>query len=47
MAAAGSLWTLQIALEDMTTTPAASGRLAALQRRWGLTLTEAPPVPAR
>ena len=47
MAAAGSLRTLQIALEDMTTTPAASGRLAALQRRWGLTLTEAPPVPAR
>jgi hypothetical protein len=44
MAAAGPLRTLQIALEDMTTAPALSRRLAALQRRWGMALTESPPV---
>jgi hypothetical protein len=44
MAAAGPLRTLQIALEGMTTAPALSRQLAALQRRWGMALTESPPV---
>ncbi len=47
MAAEKRLPRLQLALDDLTTNRRLSERIAALQRRWGVTLTETPPVPAR
>jgi hypothetical protein len=42
MAKAGSLRTIQIALEDVAADRRLSPRVAGLQRRWSVTLTEQP-----
>ena len=44
MAAEKRLPRLQLALDDLTTERRLSDRIAALQRRWGVTLIEMPPV---
>ncbi|TWT12748.1 hypothetical protein [Reyranella sp. CPCC 100927] len=44
MAAAKRLSRLQLALDDLTTDRRLSDRIAALQRRWNVTLIEMPPV---
>jgi len=44
MAAEKRLPRLQLALDDLTTDRRLSDRIAALQRRWGVTLIEMPPV---
>ena len=44
MAAARRLSRLQLALDDLTTDRRLSDRIAALQRRWNVTLIEMPPV---
>jgi hypothetical protein len=47
MSSAGSLRAIQLALDDLSTRPQFSARIAALERRWGVHLTEDMPAPPR
>jgi hypothetical protein len=47
MSSAGSLRAIQLALDDLSARPQFSGRIAALERRWGVRLTEDPPAPPK